>query len=126
MMKTLFIEKRLLLFFVGFLLGRAVILYNISPFAIALLATAWAGHQKRMFALSVFIMIGSFTYSIEQAVFMSLSIAVFYILTRFLKERMNLAFLMPFVFIATVATRIGVYSIADVLTLYQFLHVIAE
>ena len=40
--RDIFIEKQLLLFLVGLLLGRAVILFNISPFAIAFIATAWA------------------------------------------------------------------------------------
>lgn len=125
-LKTLLIEKRLLLFFIGFLLGRAVILYNISPFAIALLATAWAGHQKRMVSLSFFIVMGALTYSVEQGVFIGLAIFVFYIQTRFLKDRMNLRFLMPFVFLATAATRIGMYSLGGLLSLYQVLHLVAE
>src|SRR5699024_9456250 len=108
--KLLLLDKHLLIFFIGFLLGRAVILYTISPFAIALLATAWAGHQKRILALSFFTVLGAFSNSVEQGVFIGLAMAVFYIQTRFLKNRMNLRFLMPFVFIATTATRIGIYS----------------
>src|SRR5699024_448196 len=35
-------------------------------------------------------------------------------------------FLMPFVFLATAATRVGMYSMADLLSLYQVLHLFAE
>src|SRR5690625_7700473 len=78
-LKDIFIEKKLLLFLVGLLLGRAVILYNISPFAVAFLATAWAVYQKRMFTIIAFILLGAWSYSLEHAVFISLSLIVFII-----------------------------------------------
>src|SRR5690625_4787307 len=78
-LKYVFIEKKLLLLFIGFLLGRAVILYNISPFAIALVATAWAAQQKRLYTLNAFILIGALTYSVEQATFILLATIVFLI-----------------------------------------------
>ncbi len=124
--QNVFIEKRLLLLLIGFLLGRAVILYNISPFAIALFATAWAGYQKRMFLLGGFIVLGALTFSLQQATFIFLALFVFYVQSRFLKERINLRFLMPFVFFATVATRICFYSIQGQISLYQGAHVVAE
>lgn len=123
---TIFIEKQVLLFMIGFLLGRAVILYHISPFAIALLATAWAGRQKRLPMLALCMTAGAMTYSLEQGLFIAMATFVFYIQTRFVKERMNLRYLMPFVFLATVSTRIGLYSIVDQLNLFDFLQLLAE
>lgn len=123
---TIFIEKRLLLFIIGFLLGRAVILYHISPFAIALLATAWASRQKRLPVLAICMTAGAMTYSLEQGLFVATAILVFYIQTRFVKARMNLRILMPFVFLATVATRIGLYSIVEQINLFELLQLLAE
>ena len=124
--KDIFIEKQLLLFLVGFLLGRAVILFNISPFAIAFLATVWAIYQKRMFVMTMFVIIGALTYSIEQAIFVSVAIMVFYVLGHFLKDRKNIRLLMVFVFLATVLTRLFLYSLSGQISLYEWLHLFIE
>ena len=125
-LKEIFIEKQLLLFLVGFLLGRAVILFNISPFAIAFLATAWAIYQKRMLAMTLFVIIGALTYSVEQAIFISVAITVFYVLGQFLKERKNIRLLMMFVFLSTVSTRLFLYSLGGEISLYEWLHMFIE
>src|SRR5690625_741725 len=97
-LQFIFIEKKVFLFIVALLLGRAVILYNISPFALAFLATVWSTHQKRMFVVAALIFFGALTYSVEQAVFIMLSTTIFYLFTRFLKDRSNLRFIMLFFF----------------------------
>ncbi|MBO1004444.1 stage II sporulation protein E [Pseudogracilibacillus auburnensis] len=124
--KEIFIEKQLLLLLVGLLLGRAVILYNISPFAIAFLATAWAIYQKRTLTMLIFILLGAWSQSIEHAVYISLSLVVFMFLTRFLKDRSNLKMLMLFVFLSTVVTRIFLYSLPSPITTYEWLHLLIE
>ena len=124
--KEILIERQLLLFLVGLLLGRAVILFNISPFAIAFIATAWAIYQKRMLTVSMFVIIGALTYSIEQAVFISLSILVFYLLAQFVKDRKNIRVLMLFVFLSTVVTRLFLYSLPGKITAYEWLHLFIE
>src|SRR5690625_6489919 len=100
--QEIFISKGLLLYIIGLLLGRAVILYNISPFAIAFLATVWAVYQKRMLMIILFILIGAWTYSVEHAVFITLSIVLFVMMASFLKDRTNFKFLILFVFFSTV------------------------
>src|SRR5699024_6222606 len=125
-LKEIFIEKQVLLLLVGLLLGRAVILFNISPFAIAFIATAWAIYQKRMFAITMFVILGALTYSVEQAVFISLSAAVFFLLTQFVKERKNIRLLMLFVFISTAVARLFLYSLPSQITVYEGLHLLIE
>src|SRR5699024_342077 len=77
MLRTVLIEKGLLLLMIGFLLGRAVVLYEISPFALAFVATAWAMQQKRMLPLSMFVIFGALTYSVEQALLVTVLLVVF-------------------------------------------------
>src|SRR5690625_7548104 len=122
MARTVLFEKRLLLFLIGFLLGRAVILYGLSPFAVALVATAWAAQQKRLFMLNAFIVLGAFTYSVEQSAFIFLTLAIFAIQVRFLKDRTNIRFLIPFVFFSITSTRVFLYSIQGQINLYELLH----
>src|SRR5690625_7600363 len=98
--QEIFISKGLLLYIIGLLLGRAVILYNISPFAIAFLATAWAVYQKRMLTVVTFILIGAWSYSLEHAVFITVSLVVFMIFAQFLKNRRNIRMHMLFVFLS--------------------------
>src|SRR5699024_3549659 len=105
MLRTVLIEKGLLLLMIGFLLGRAVVLYEISPFALAFVATAWAMQQKRMLPLSMF---------------------VFFIQSRFLNDRTNLRFLIPFVFLSIAATRIFLFSLQGKVNLYDILHLTSE
>ncbi len=125
-LKDIFIEKKLLLFLVGLLLGRAVILYNISPFAIAFLATAWSVYHKRMLAVIAFILLGAWSYSLEHAVFVTISIVVFIILAHFLKNRSNIRILMLFIFLSTVLTRLFLYSLTNQITTYEWVHLFVE
>ncbi|MEI3604578.1 stage II sporulation protein E [Pseudogracilibacillus sp. SE30717A] len=125
-LKDIFIEKKLLLFLVGLLLGRAVILYNISPFAIAFLATAWSVYRKRMFAVIVFILLGAWSYSLEHAVFVSISVVVFMVLAHFLKNRNNIRILMLFIFLSTILTRLFLYSLSNQITPYEWVHLFIE
>src|SRR5690625_420412 len=125
-MKDLFIEKNLLLFLVGLLLGRAVILYNISPFAIAFLAASWAVYRKRMLTVVAFILIGAWTYSVEHAVFITIAITIFMIFAIFLKNRKNMRMLLLFVFLSTTLTRLFLYSLPSQITPYEWLHLLVE
>src|SRR5690625_5502802 len=59
LLKKIFVEKKVLLFLVSFLLGRAVILYSISPFTIAFLATVLLTYRKRLFVLSTLALFGA-------------------------------------------------------------------
>src|SRR5690625_5236965 len=124
--QEIFISKGLLLYIIGLLLGRAVILYNISPFAIAFLATVCAVYHKRMLLIILFILIGACTYSVEHAVFITLSIVLFVMMASFLKDRTNFKFLILFVFFSTVMTRVFLYSLPSKITIYEALHLVME
>ena len=74
----------------------------------------------------MFVIIGALTYSVEQAIFISLSIAVFLVLGQFLKDRKNIKILMLFVFLSTVVTRLFLYSLPGQITVYEWLHLFIE
>lgn len=125
-LQYIFIEKKLFLYIVALLLGRAVILYNISPFALAFLATVWSTHQKRMFLIAALIGVGALTHSVEQAVFIMLATTIFYLFTRFLKDRSHLRFIMLFVFLSSILTRVFLVSISNQITPFEWVHLFVE
>src|SRR5699024_3956137 len=120
-LKEIFIEKKLLLLLVGLLLGRAVILYNISPFAIAFLATFWSVYKRRMLPIIAFVLGGAWSYSVEHGIFVTISTAVFMIFVQFLKNRSNMRLLMLFIFLSTVLTRLFLYSLPSQISAYEWL-----
>lgn len=122
----IFIEKKVFLFIIALLLGRAVILYNISPFALAFLATAWSTRQKRMMALVVLTFIGAVTFSVGQGTFVLLSSILFFIFTRFLHDRSHIKFIILFVFLSTVLTRIFLLSIVNEITIFDWMNIFIE
>jgi len=76
--------------------------------------------------MTLFVIIGALTYSVEQAIFISVAITVFYVLGQFLKERKNIRLLMMFVFLSTVSTRLFLYSLGGEISLYEWLHMFIE
>src|SRR5699024_2232892 len=125
-LQFIFIEKKVFLFIIALLLGRAVILFNISPFALAFLATLWSTHQKRMFVLAALVCIGAFTHSLEQASFIFLSITIFYLFTRFFKNRSHFMFLLLFVFLYSILSRIFLISFMNQITPFEWVHLVIE
>src|SRR5699024_4391528 len=111
---------------IGFLLERAFVLYEISLFALPFVVTAWALQQKRMLLLSRLVIFGALTYSVEQALFVTVLLVVFFIQARFLNDRTNLRFLIPFVFLSIAATRIFLFSLQGKVNLYDILHLTSE
>lgn len=123
---TWFIEKQLLLFFIGLLLGRAVILFNISPFAIAFIATTLLIKLKRTFTITMFVLIGAWTYSVQHGMFMTLSVGVLYIFYYFIKTNPQLKWFMTAVFLAPMIARLFLYSFNGKMTIYEWLHLSVE
>lgn len=122
----IFIEKKVFLLIIALLLGRAVILYNISPFALAFLATAWATHQKRLLSLMVIASFGALMYSTEQAIFILLSSFILFIFVSFLKNRSKMKWMMLFVFLSSTLTRIFLLSVSHQITPFEWIHLSIE
>src|SRR5690625_7399283 len=65
---SLLIEKGWLLCIVGFLLGRAVVLSVVSPFALALLATLWLMQRDKTFKVMIATAAGAFSFTLSQEI----------------------------------------------------------
>lgn len=122
----LFIQKKLAFFLTGLLLGRAVILYDISPFAIAFIATIWMLRGERLFTIVLFCLIGAWSYSLLQGIWLTLVLSIFGIMTLFVKKRMHVKLVMVLVFCAPLVTRLFLFSITNQLTLYHWLYMLME
>src|SRR5690625_1579941 len=72
-LRSLLLEKGWMLSIIGFLLGRAVILSTVSPFAIAFLATVWFIKRAHIGKVMLAILIGALSYSSMQGIFISIA-----------------------------------------------------
>lgn len=124
--KGIITSKVVLLSLVGLLLGRAVILYEVSPFAVAFLATIILVYQKRVLTIVLFISMGAWTYSIEHAVFVCLSLIIFILLYNLQRSKRNVRLLMLFVLLATVSTRMFLHSLEGELHLLNWISLSIE
>src|SRR5690625_1286268 len=75
-MQTLMIERGWLLCIVGFLLGRAVVLSVVSPFAVAFLATLWLMQRDKAFKVMIATSIGRSTFTLSQGAFCSIAMVI--------------------------------------------------
>src|SRR5688572_12184816 len=73
---TFFLEKGWLYALAGFLLGRAIILGEVSPFATAFIAVMWFLHREKMFKSLLAVFAGALTISLWHGAFIGISIIV--------------------------------------------------
>lgn len=120
--RTLLLEKGWLFYIVGFLLGRAVILSQVSPFAIAFLATTWFIHKRQAAKVMLAILAGSLSYEIAHGVFILLAMIVFTFLAGLLKTVKHREWMIPLlVFLSTSVPRMFFYSLSDTLSPYEWM-----
>ncbi|MBT2218165.1 stage II sporulation protein E [Virgibacillus dakarensis] len=125
--KAILLEKGWLFFIVGFLLGRAVILSVVSPFAVAFLATIWFVHKEKAAKVMLAIIAGALSFSVNQGVFITLAMIVFIFLAGLFKNAKNQQVIIPlFVFLSTIAPRLFFYSMAGQLTSYEWMLLFVE
>jgi stage II sporulation protein E len=126
-LKHILLERSWLFYVIGFLLGRAVILSVVSPFAVAFLATVWFVHKEKTVRTIVAIMLGALSYSVTHGIFIALGLLVFVFLAGLFKQAKRQQLLIPlFVFLATAGTRIFQYSIERQLAAYEWLLILVE
>lgn len=75
--ENLFLHKGLLLVFVGFLLGRALILSELTPFALPFFASVFMMKKGKAGLAMLALIGGSMTLSVNATIFTFLSIALF-------------------------------------------------
>ncbi|WP_085993729.1 stage II sporulation protein E [Oceanobacillus senegalensis] len=124
---TILLEKGLLFFIVGFLLGRAVILSDVSPFAVAFIATIWFVDRTKTFYTMISVLIGALTFSITHSVFAVIAMTVFIFLAALFKNKKNQQILIPmFVFLSTAVTRVFIYSLNSQISSYEWMLLAVE
>lgn len=121
-----FIERQVLFWMIGLLLGRAVILYEISPFALAFLAAASFMKIKRKFTVTLFVLLGAWTYSFPHGLYMTVMVMIFFTIYYFIQHRTELKGLMFAIFLSTALARLFLFSLQGKVTLYEGLHIIVE
>ncbi|RLL41672.1 stage II sporulation protein E [Oceanobacillus piezotolerans] len=125
--KALLYEKGLLFLIVGFLLGRAIILTDVSPFSVAFIATIWFVQREMTFKTMVAILLGALTYSVTHSIFILLSITVFIFIAALFKNKRNQQVLIPiFVFLSMALARLGIYSFHGPLSSYEWMLMVVE
>lgn len=126
-LQVLMIEKGWLLCVVGFLLGRAVVLSVVSPFAVAFLATLWLVQRDKAFKVMVATSVGAFTFSIPQGSYVSLAMLIFILIAGLFKRTKNKQVAIPFfALIASMVPRLFLYSISGQLLSYEWMLLIVE
>src|SRR5699024_4176818 len=105
-----------------FLLGRAIILSVVSPFAVAFLATIWFVHRDKSAKVMLAVLAGALTYKVTHGAFIMLAMLVFIFLAALFKNKRNLQITIPsLVIISTVTPRLFLYSIAEKMTFYEWM-----
>lgn len=125
--KTLLFEKGWLFFLVGFLLGRAIILSVVSPFAVAFLAAIWMIHRDKAPKVMLAALVGALSFSVTHGAFIVLAMISFVLLAGLFKNAKKQHLLIPlFVFLSTVSPRIFMYSIWGQLSSYEWMLLLVE
>ncbi len=120
--KDILIDQGWFFIIAGFLLGRAIILSAVSPFAIAFVATIWLTHRNQALKTLLAIVVGALSFSMMHGMFITLSLTVFMFLIGFFKHVDKHRVLIPlFAFFATVAPRLFLYSIMGQLSSYEWM-----
>ena len=126
-MKAILLKKGVLFYAVGFLLGRAVILEEVSPFAVAFLATMWFLHREKAAGSMLAVLAGALTFSITHSIFIFIAMLLFIFLAGIFKQVKNQEILIPvFVFLSTAVPRIFLYSIYGQLSSYEWMLLVVE
>lgn len=123
----LLLDKGWIFIIVGFLLGRAVILSSVTPFAIAFLATIWFIHRRKSAKVMLAILLGAFSLSMIQGVFITIALLIFILLAGLFKQAKREQIRLPvFVFLSTIIPRLFLYSVSDQLTAYEWMLLLVE
>lgn len=126
-LKVFLLEKYILIYLIGFLLGRAIILSVISPFPIAFLATIWFIHRKRTVHTALVILAGALTVSPGHATYVLFGIISFLLLAYLLGRLKRQQLLVPIItFVSTFMSQLFIISFQSQVTAYDWLLLFTE
>lgn len=112
-LEKLFLQKGLLLVLIGFLLGRALILTEITPFGLPFFAAVFMMKKERVGVATLGILAGAITLSIQVTLFVFAAIMVFLLFQRIsIKLKQEPIKVLPFlVFGSSITTKLVILSI---------------
>jgi len=126
-MKLIMVDNGWLFYIGGFLLGRAVILSAVSPFAVAFIASMWFVQREKSFKAMIAVLLGALTYSMQHTIFIGLAMAVFILLGALCKNMKNQHVVLALLaFVSTAMPRMFLYSLRDSITSYEWLMLTVE
>ena len=117
-----------ILMVVGFLLGRAVILESLTPFAVAYFTVIYFFRRDVYMPVAVSIIVGSWFAVSPEPMWIAMELAVVYLLLRGLEtyERAELSYAPLLVFMATLLVRLFGVVIQNTLGWYELMMVGVE
>ncbi|MRH44970.1 stage II sporulation protein E [Aquibacillus halophilus] len=120
--KLFFLEKGWLLFIVGFLLGRAIVLSTLSPFALSFLASVWFMRKDKAFKVMIATVAGALTYQWEHGIFVAIAMVVFIIVASLFKHMNHQQRIIPIVvFFSSLFPRVLHYFLYEQVTAYEWM-----
>ncbi|MFC0190388.1 stage II sporulation protein E [Fictibacillus aquaticus] len=113
LVSRIFLNWRILLFGIGFLLGRALILSELAPFALPFAAAVFVLKKERTGIAVLAVLAGTFSHKPANAIFILAGLIIYAILQkagdRFIKNRLGM--LPILVFISSIGARMALTSI---------------
>lgn len=110
--KAFLIERGWLLFLVGFLLGRAVILSSVSPFALSFLASVWLMRKEKSLKVVFAVVAGAFTVNFYHSLYVVAAVfSMFLIAFIFQRVKHQQKALPIYVFIASLLPRVFTFTL---------------
>ncbi|MBB5325834.1 stage II sporulation protein E [Anoxybacillus tepidamans] len=125
----LFIHKGFMLLAIGFLLGRALILSKLLPFALPFFVSVYAMRRDKAGLAFIALVAGSLTISFETALFVFAAMFSFLLLNQFVKKFFDdLLKVAPFVvFCLSLSTKLAiVYFFSGTPTMYESVMTLIE
>ncbi|WP_245757935.1 stage II sporulation protein E [Alteribacillus iranensis] len=114
-LETVFIKWGGILFIIGVLLGRAVLLAELFPFALPFFAAVYAWKKEKSVIAAAGVAVGTFSGAVWHGAFIIAGIAGFLVLYEWLKRYVNkMSWALPAaVFIATITARASTVWLAE-------------
>ncbi|MBU6080140.1 stage II sporulation protein E [Allobacillus halotolerans] len=116
-----FLSRGWLFYLIGFLLGRAIVLSSVSPFAIAFLGATIVAKKSLAFRVYLFLALGAWTVNLEQTFYvLGTGLLLFLCYKHWLSKMTKMIYPMIFtIFLSSVIARTSVVALVDSLTLYN-------
>lgn len=125
--KAFLIERGWLLFIVGFLLGRAVVLSSVSPFALSFLASVWLMRKEKSLKVVLAVIAGALTIHLHHSLYVLGAVFSLFFIAFMFQRLKNQQQALPFyVFIASLLPRVFSYTLFVDAEVYDWVLALVE